>query len=39
LKGLEFWIWFRAVPDSLMILGGAVIVFDLIKKTFFAKKL
>lgn len=32
------WMWFRTVPDSLMIIGGAIIFIDLFKKTFMGKK-
>lgn len=38
LSGMSFWIWARTIPDVLMILGGGIIVYDLIFKTFFAKK-
>ncbi len=38
LEGLKGWMWFRILPDSLMILGGAIIFFDLVVKTFFSKK-
>ncbi len=31
------WMWFRLVPDSMMIIGGLLIFFDLMKKLF-AKK-
>ncbi|NPA69121.1 MAG: nitric oxide reductase, partial [Chlorobi bacterium] len=32
------WMWFRVLPDSLMIFGGIIIFFDLFKKTFLGKK-
>ena len=32
------WMWFRILPDSLMILGGIVIFIDLFVKTFMGKK-
>ncbi len=32
------WMWFRILPDSLMILGGLTIFVDLFKKTFMGKK-
>ncbi|OFX59830.1 MAG: nitric oxide reductase [Bacteroidetes bacterium GWA2_30_7] len=38
LSGMRFWVWARTIPDLLMIFGGGVIVYDLIFKTFFAKK-
>ncbi len=38
VEPLKGWMWFRLIPDSLMILGGLIIFYDLIQKTFFAKK-
>ncbi len=38
LDGLSPWMWSRLLPDGLMILGAAVIFFDLLKKTFFSRK-
>ncbi|WP_104696962.1 MULTISPECIES: cbb3-type cytochrome c oxidase subunit I [unclassified Helicobacter] len=38
LEAVDPWIWFRILPDSLMILGGAIIVLDLIIKIYVAKK-
>lgn len=32
------WMWFRILPDSLMLLGGVVIFIDLFVKTFMGKK-
>ncbi len=32
------WMWFRVLPDTLMILGGVVVLYDLVQKTFLAKK-
>lgn len=32
------WMWFRILPDSLMIFGGLIIFWDLLKKTYFGKK-
>ncbi len=32
------WMWFRILPDTLMILGGIMIFVDLFKKTFMGKK-
>jgi nitric oxide reductase subunit B len=31
------WMWFRILPDSMMLLGGVVIFIDLFKKTFMGK--
>jgi nitric oxide reductase subunit B len=39
IEGLKFWMWIRIVPDGLMILGGGLIFYDLVQKTFFAKKI
>jgi nitric oxide reductase subunit B len=35
---MKGWMWFRLLPDGLMILGGIVILWDLLQKTYFAKK-
>jgi nitric oxide reductase subunit B len=35
---LKGWMWFRILPDSMMILGGVVVFLDLFKKTFMGKK-
>ncbi len=32
------WMWFRILPDTMMIFGGGVIFFDLFNKTFRGKK-
>ena len=39
IEGLKFWMWVRLVPDGLMIIGGGFIFYDLVQKTFFAKKI
>lgn len=39
LVEMQGWMWFRSLPDGLMIIGGGIILFDLVKKTFFAKKI
>jgi nitric oxide reductase subunit B len=31
-------MWFRILPDSMMIIGGIVVFLDLFKKTFMGKK-
>jgi len=28
----------RTIPDGMMLLGGGIIFYDLVQKTFFAKK-
>jgi len=38
LVDMQGWMWFRTVPDVLMILGGGIVVYDLVQKTFLAKK-
>lgn len=38
LEPYEFWIWFRLIPDSLMIFGGIFIFVDCVKKIYFSKK-
>ncbi len=38
VEGMKSWMWFRILPDGMMILGGAIILYDLVMKTFFAKK-
>ncbi|MCF6183271.1 MAG: cbb3-type cytochrome c oxidase subunit I, partial [Bacteroidales bacterium] len=38
VEGMKGWMWFRILPDSLMLIGGILIFYDLTKKTFFAKK-
>ncbi len=32
------WMWFRILPDSMMILGGIIVFLDLFVKTFMGKK-
>jgi nitric oxide reductase subunit B len=31
-------MWFRILPDSMMLLGGVIVFLDLFKKTFLGKK-
>ena len=38
VEPLKPWLWSRLLPDSMMIIGGLLIFYDLVKKTFFAKK-
>lgn len=38
VEGLKTWMWLRTVPDGMMILGGGIILYDLVTKTFFPKK-
>lgn len=39
VEPLSMWMWLRLIPDSLMILGAVTIFYDLVQKTFFAKKI
>jgi len=34
---MKNWMWFRILPDSMMILGGLIIFWDLFQKTFLGK--
>ena len=38
MEGLSGWMWFRLLPDSMMIIGAALIFWDTLQKTFLAKK-
>jgi hypothetical protein len=31
-------MWFRSLPDTLMLLGGGGVLYDLTTKLFFSKK-
>lgn len=35
---LDGWMWFRMLPDGMMLLGGGGILYDLTTKLFFSKK-
>jgi len=35
--GMQFWMWIRLIPDGLMLLGGAIIFYDLLVKVYFSK--
>ena len=37
LEMVHGWMWFRILPDSMMLLGGITIFIDLFKKTFIGK--
>jgi nitric oxide reductase subunit B len=39
LQGMEGWMWFRILPDALMIGGGVLVFIDLFMKTFMGKKI
>lgn len=38
LEAVEGWMWFRILPDSMMIFGGGIAFIDLCKKIYFSKK-
>jgi len=38
LDVVKGWMWFRILPDSMMILGGIIVFLDLFMKTFMGKK-
>jgi len=38
LVDMQGWMWFRILPDALMLGGGILIFVDLFQKTFLAKK-
>ncbi len=35
---MDGWLWFRLIPDTMMILGGVIIFIDLFSKIYLAKK-
>ncbi len=39
IQGMGGWMWFRILPDTLMIGGGIMIFIDLFMKTFMGKKI
>ncbi len=39
LQDMQGWMWFRILPDALMLLGGITIFVDLIAKTYSRKKI
>ncbi len=38
VEPMKGWMWSRLLPDGMMLLGGIVVLFDLVQKTYFAKK-
>ncbi len=38
VEPMKAWMWFRLIPDTLMIIGGVIILYDLVHKTFLSKK-
>jgi len=39
VEPMKGWMWARTVPDVMMIIGGVIILYDLVQKTYFAKKI
>lgn len=39
VEPMKGWMWFRVLPDGMMIVGGVIILYDLVNKTYFAKKI
>jgi len=39
VEPMKGWMWFRILPDTLMIIGGLIVFYDLTQKTYFAKKI
>ncbi len=38
IEALSGWMWFRILPDAMMILGSVIILLDTTKKIYFSKK-
>lgn len=38
VEPLKTWMWLRTIPDSMMIIGAILVLTDLLRKTFFARK-
>ena len=38
LESMKVWMWVRILPDAMMILGSAVILWDTVSKIYLAKK-
>lgn len=38
VEAVKGWMWFRILPDSMIIFGAATIFLDIVKKTFLSKK-
>ncbi|MEI7501912.1 MAG: cbb3-type cytochrome c oxidase subunit I, partial [Paludibacter sp.] len=39
VEPMKFWMWMRIIPDGLMLIGGFMVLYDLIQKTYFGKKI
>lgn len=38
LEAMKGWMWIRILPDGMMIVGGAIILYDTLQKIYFNKK-
>jgi nitric oxide reductase subunit B len=38
IEDMGGWMWFRILPDAMMIIGGGIVLYDLSSKIFLAKK-
>ena len=38
IEPMKNWLWFRLLPDGMMIIGGLIIFYDLMVKLFTKKK-
>ena len=38
VQPMSGWMWFRVLPDTMMIIGGVLVLYDLVQKTYLAKK-
>lgn len=38
LNHMQFWMWIRFIPDTMIIVGALLILVDTLQKTFFARK-
>ncbi len=39
VEPMKAWMWFRVLPDGMMILGGLLVFYDLAQKIYFNKKI
>jgi len=39
LEAMSGWMWFRILPDSMMILGSLLLFIDTFKKVYLARKI
>ena len=38
VEPMKGWMWFRILPDVMMIIGGILVLYDLVQKIYFSKK-